>query len=1019
MKKRLVSLLLAFSMMLTFLPVGAVTAFAEDPEWSCGANASNIVTAHFNSASGTLTFSGEGAMENYQTMHFVAPWKEISDQIKKIVIENGVTSIGSNAFYQCSDMQATLDLSDAKALTSIGNNAFYGCKKLTGSLEIPDSVTEIGAEAFLDCNNLSGNFELPEGLQSVGNDAFYNCYNLTGGLKLPDTVTSIGTGAFYNCANLDGYLVLSSSLTKIPKIAFNNCVNLKVEDKLVIPSSVTVIEDAAFARCSSLTGDLEIPDTVTSIGNNAFYGCSSLNGYLTLPSQLTVIPSCAFWNCSQLKVQGGLKIPENVKSIGWGAFRGCAQLKGSLTLPKDIESIGRQAFYDCTGLTGTFKIPDTVTEIEQETFYHCGLDFIFPSNVTSIGLRAFDACVNFKGDEEGNFMIPETVQTVREDAFKRAGIKRLFLPQNLQNIRQIDEQNRAIYYNGTRAELEEAIGTNNFTNLDRANLKIGSQDIRYLCDVTFNPNGGTFKDGTSAPVTIKEIWRTEKVATKGDVPANPTRKGYVFDGWYYTDNVARAMTAFDPATEGVPDTITLYAAWRQTDTFATVAISGLSDGDTLVKGKEYPFTVKITPDGDAGNGKLTLTLANGGTLYQQKDDGTWEEMTSSELDIALVSKSYQFKLVPDQTGPNTLTAGVQKDGLTGAPNTDEVSFTVRDYEDGTVTIDGLDNVTLNEEKSHDFTVRVDPKDDTGKGKIDFGGKNGEVQYKDGDDWKDMPADGLEIDLDDGAKDYEFRITPKMSGEQTLTVTVTKENGDELGKAEAKYTVNKKDVFHTLTVIGGTVKVDGTAVAPDADNSYPVKEDAVVEVSFDRSILSDAQTFDQWTISDKSLLGDPDVAYDEETFTFTMPHADVKIESMTRDASIDEGPNLLEKGAAAGTVIVGGVVLLYQGHMLGTELYLRYLLPHGAIVPQNRAELAVLLWQDAGNPEPVSTALYSDISNEDSAIQQAARWAVENDLMELLDADEHPDHFDPFAPVTFTDSIHAWKKAQERKQTPTT
>lgn len=1019
MKKRLVSLLPAFSMMLTFLPVGAVTAFAEDPEWSCGANASNIVTAHFNSASGTLTFSGEGAMENYQTMHFVAPWKEISNQIKKIVIENGVTSIGSNAFYQCSDMQATLDLSDAKALTSIGNNAFYGCKKLTGSLEIPDSVTEIGAEAFLDCNNLSGNFELPEGLQSVGNDAFYNCYNLTGGLKLPDTVTSIGTGAFYNCANLDGYLVLSSSLTKIPKIAFNNCVNLKVEDKLVIPSSVTVIEDAAFARCSSLTGDLEIPDTVTSIGNNAFYGCSSLNGYLTLPSQLTVIPSCAFWNCSQLKVQGGLKIPENVKSIGWGAFRGCAQLKGSLTLPKDIESIGRQAFYDCTGLTGTFKIPDTVTEIEQETFYHCGLDFIFPSNVTSIGLRAFDACVNFKGDEEGNFMIPETVQTVREDAFKRAGIKRLFLPQNLQNIRQIDEQNRAIYYNGTRAELEEAIGTNNFTNLDRANLKIGSQDIRYLCDVTFNPNGGTFKDGTSAPVTIKEIWRTEKVATKGDVPANPTRKGYVFDGWYYTDNVARAMTAFDPATEGVPDTITLYAAWRQTDTFATVAISGLSDGDTLVKGKEYPFTVKITPDGDAGNGKLTLTLANGGTLYQQKDDGTWEEMTSSELDIALVSKSYQFKLVPDQTGPNTLTAGVQKDGLTGAPNTDEVSFTVRDYEDGTVTIDGLDNVTLNEEKSHDFTVRVDPKDDTGKGKIDFGGKNGEVQYKDGDDWKDMPADGLEIDLDDGAKDYEFRITPKMSGEQTLTVTVTKENGDELGKAEAKYTVNKKDVFHTLTVIGGTVKVDGTAVAPDADNSYPVKEDAVVEVSFDRSILSDAQTFDQWTISDKSLLGDPDVAYDEETFTFTMPHADVKIESMTRDASIDEGPNLLEKGAAAGTVIVGGVVLLYQGHMLGTELYLRYLLPHGAIVPQNRAELAVLLWQDAGNPEPVSTALYSDISNEDSAIQQAARWAVENDLMELLDADEHPDHFDPFAPVTFTDSIHAWKKAQERKQTPTT
>lgn len=732
------------------------------------------------------------------------------------------------------------------------------------------------------------------------------------------------------------------------------------------------------------------------MGNHAFSSCSQVKSVEILDG-VTRIGAHAFETCTSLF---DLKIPSSVTTIGDNAFNGCSSLTGNPPIPEGVKKVGNYAFNACKNLSGKLELPSTVT---------------------SIGISAFGGPNSLTGEVE----IGEAIKYIDKGILSLTGVNRFRLPKNLcdteikENAFATSGSSTKIYYPGYKAEWDETrVRNNKIEGLKVDGLSISGIPVCYLCNVTFNPNGGVFADGTSAPKTIEGIYRTEKVATKGDVPAKPTRKGYVFDGWYYTDNVARAMTAFDPATEGVPDTITLYAAWRQTDTLATVAISGLSDGDTLVKGKEYPFTVKITPDGDAGNGKLTLTLANGGTLYQQKDDGTWEEMTSSELDIALVSKSYQFKLVPDQTGPNTLAAGVQKDGLTGAPNTDEVSFTVRDYEDGTVTIDGLDNVTLNEEKSHDFTVRVDPKDDTGKGKIDFGGKNGEVQYKDGDDWKDMPADGLEIDLDDGAKDYEFRITPKMSGEQTLTVTVTKENGDELGKAEAKYTVNKKDVFHTLTVIGGTVKVDGTAVAPDADNSYPVKEDAVVEVSFDRSILSDAQTFDQWTISDKSLLGDPDVAYDEETFTFTMPHADVKIESMTRDASIDEGPNLLEKGAAAGTVIVGGVVLLYQGHMLGTELYLRYLLPHGAIVPQNRAELAVLLWQDAGNPEPVSTALYSDISNEDSAIQQAARWAVENDLMELLDADEHPDHFDPFAPVTFTDSIHAWKKAQERKQTPT-
>lgn len=959
MKRRLLSMILAVSMMLTFLPVGAVTAFAN------------------NGSIFTDTYQIKYRL-NDTTMTATVIGSDRTDWPANGTVEIQ-SYVGNNRKYK---------------VTAIEHDAFNQNRTIAGHLIIPDTVTSIGSYAFSWCDKLTGDLSIPNGVTTISTYAFHGCTGLTRTLTLPDTVTTIESQAFSGCSGLT---------------------------KLVLSKKLEIIGENAFSSCSSLKGDLEIPEGVTTIGNSAFSSCTSLDGKITIPGSIVSMGNHAFSSCSQVK---SVEILDGVTRIGAHAFETCTSLF-DLKIPSSVTTIGDNAFNGCSSLTGNPPIPEGVKKVGNYAFNACknlSGKLELPSTVTSIGISAFGGPNSLTGEVE----IGEAIKYIDKGILSLTGVNRFRLPKNLcdteikENAFATSGSSTKIYYPGYKAEWDETrVRNNKIEGLKVDGLSISGIPVCYLCNVTFNPNGGVFADGTSAPKTIEGIYRTEKVATKGDVPANPTRKGYVFDGWYYTDNVARAMTAFDPATEGVPDTITLYAAWRQTDTLATVAISGLSDGDTLVKGKEYPFTVKITPDGDAGNGKLTLTLANGGTLYQQKDDGTWEEMTSSELDIALVSKSYQFKLIPDQTGPNTLTAGVQKDGLTGAPNTDEVSFTVRDYEDGTVTIDGLDNVTLNEEKSHDFTVRVDPKDDTGKGKIDFGGKNGEVQYKDGDDWKDMPADGLEIDLDDGAKDYEFRITPKMIGEQTLTVTVTKENGDELGKAEAKYTVNKKDVFHTLTVIGGTVKVDGTAVAPDADNSYPVKEDAVVEVSFDRSILSDAQTFDQWTISDKSLLGDPDVAYDEETFTFTMPHADVKIESMTRDASIDEGPNLLEKGAAAGTVIVGGVVLLYQGHMLGTELYLRYLLPHGAIVPQNRAELAVLLWQDAGNPEPVSTALYSDISNEDSAIQQAARWAVENDLMELLDADEHPDHFDPFAPVTFTDSIHAWKKAQERKQTPTT
>lgn len=311
----------------------------------------------------------------------------------------------------------------------------------------------------------------------------------------------------------------------------------------------------------------------------------------------------------------------------------------------------------------------------------------------------------------------------------------------------------------------------------------------------------------------------------------------------------------------------------------------------------------------------------------------------------------------------------------------------------------------------------------------------------------MPSGGLKINLSNGEKPYDFRITPKNDGSQTLIATV-KQNDNKLGKVEQTYTVAKKDEPTTpgggenpgenpgggstgggntkptpkpdekpdrkIKIDGGIVEVNGKEVKPDEDGNITVKEGDEITVTVDKSKISDAQVFDQWVIKPDSVLNEVDPK--SEKISFTMPAEDVTIEAMTRDASIeDDGPGILGTGALIATGVVGSAALLYQGHMLGTELYLRYLLPHGAVIPQNRAELAVLLWQDAENPEPVSTTLYSDISEDDSAIQQAARWAVENDLMEQLDADEHPDHFDPFVPVTFSDSIRAWKKAQELKK----
>ena len=385
------------------------------------------------------------------------------------------------------------------------------------------------------------------------------------------------------------------------------------------------------------------------------------------------------------------------------------------------------------------------------------------------------------------------------------------------------------------------------------------------------------------------------------------------------------------------------------------------------------------------------------------------------------------------------------------------AVTVKKHENAAVTIDGLDGTTVKAGEAKEFTVNATPNDDANTGAkatITVSGANAgaveKIQYKDGGTWKDVPDEGLSIDK---INNTEFKLITKADandGDVTITVTAKKADGTEIDKKVAAVTVTKKEEPVTpgggstgggenpgenpgggsgntkptpkpdekpdrkIKIDGGIVEVNGKEVKPDEDGNITVKKGDEITVTVDKSKISDAQVFDQWVIKPDSVLNEVDPK--SEKISFTMPAEDVTIEAMTRDASIeDDGPGILGTGALIATGVVGSAALLYQGHMLGTELYLRYLLPHGAVIPQNRAELAVLLWQDAESPEPVSTTLYSDISDEDSAIQQAARWAVENDLMEQLDAEEHPDHIDPFVPVTFSDSIRAWKKAQELKK----
>ena len=412
-------------------------------------------------ADGTMTISGSGAMKGY-SWYSGSPATQKKDNVKKVVIEDGVTSIGDFAFFYCSSLTS---IEIPSGVTSIGKNAFQYCSSLT-SIEIPESVISIGNNTFEHCSSLT-NITIPGSVTSIGEGAFRNCIGLTS-ISIPKSVTSIGNFAFYNCTDLTS---------------------------INIPGSVTSIGDYAFDSCSSLTS-ITIPKSVTSIGNFAFYGCGKLTVYLengsTLTSgQLGVDASkiAAYWNEDNLTwtldadgtltisgtgpmrdyfhdspatqkkdsvervvIEDGvtsigifafqycrrltnITIPESVTSIGDSAFRYCSSLT-SITIPESVTSIGNAAFSDTPWLTnkqqgnspvivngilidgtacsGEVTIPEGVTSIGDFAFSGCSsmTSITIPDSVTSIGDRAFQYCTNLS-----EIVVPNSITHIGGQAF--------------------------------------------------------------------------------------------------------------------------------------------------------------------------------------------------------------------------------------------------------------------------------------------------------------------------------------------------------------------------------------------------------------------------------------------------------------------------------------------------------------------------------------------------------------------------------------------------------------------------
>ena len=263
--------------------------------------------------------------------------------VKKVVIEPGITRIGNYAFVNRYNMT---DVSIPDTVISIGRQAFSGCSKLEVVL-LPQNLTSIEWQAFLNCESLV-RITVPEGVTVINEQAFSGCTSLQVATLLGN-VTSIGNKAFSSCRGMTA-INIPASVTSIGDGAFGSCVSLT---KLSIPGSVTAIGNDAFIGCTGLTS-VSLPDSITSFGYTVFKGCTGLKE-VTLPGNFSSVDANTFQDCNALT---RVYIPKSYTTID-SLFKSASSLAdiyygGSpadwLTVDRDNLPGTAAVFYNCTGL---------------------------------------------------------------------------------------------------------------------------------------------------------------------------------------------------------------------------------------------------------------------------------------------------------------------------------------------------------------------------------------------------------------------------------------------------------------------------------------------------------------------------------------------------------------------------------------------------------------------------------------------------------------------------------------------
>lgn len=684
----------------------------------------------------------------------------------------------------------------------------------------------------------------------------------------------------------------------------------------------------------------------------------TVSGTSGSPTQLTIessisykdknytVTKIAMWAFNKCNSLTEVTIPNTVIEIDYQAFYYCPNLK-KVTIHEGVKTIGQTAFIGCTQLT-SITIPSTITDMDQAFSGNTALSHVTLTNgISNISNMAFKGCTGLT-----EIKVPISVEQICPGAFNGCtSLKRVLLEKNIEtiNINAFKDCTNLsdVKYNGYKTDWDKV--TVNKTGNDTLTSK-----VQYLCDISFDLDGGTING--SDTMATQTVYSNEKLGTakcyqNGQpfvVPSDPVREGYTFLGWYTQAEGGTKYTF----TEAVSSNITLYAHWNAHSHTVTLE----NDENKKTNSYDYGSSVSVpTPTKKTGYNfnHWEVTVPDGETapsLNGPDENGNYS-FSMPDYDITLTAKWTQKDVIdPD--------VDLKFDAVTGEVTSNNTQ----------VNADDIINRKFYDDKGNE--VPGEKLNDRG-----------------------LPTE---------PGDYIVKVDVK---ETENTAPANQITGNQI---KWSYNVPQKEekVTYTLSLLGGIAKVNGKDATINDNGDITIEKGATVEVTFDKSILSDAQTFDQWTIKPASVLNA--VEPKAETITFTMPGENVIIEAMTKDASIEEEPNILGTTLIIGTAAAGTAVLAYQTYQLGTEFYLICALPTGTAIPTTRGELAELVWNNAGKPEPAAV-LNANATETDKAIA----WAVENDLLKA--AKNNGETYEATDPVSRTEVIKAWNQVQAFKK----